>query len=285
MTENESLDKVITDALINAGVTHPPFLESAKDKIKKLAANKKDSDILSLINEWAKTEDIKNHLLATINSGGGAMGSGSNNRYVDKQSPANWDLWAYIPQCEHWQAVALSLDIEPPENSYQIKGWPSEYDRRIKITSAHIECNSLPRSKTDINKVDLTVFSTWAQSLDWSLPDKFPRVVEVKTASTASNELDHEELLSRLFDPVTVAALEKMFPANDKWKGWAERAARNGLAASRVDTAMFNPYKAAMWFSKKRITGFSLERCYRILANNLPAHSMDKKHLLIGDYD
>lgn len=183
MNENKTLDKVITEALINVEVTHPPLLELAKKKFTELANNQKDGDILTLINEWAKTKDIDNYILAPNNSGGGALGNRGNYSYVDKHSLANWDLWAYIPQCEHWKAVALSLDIEPPENSYQVKGWPSEYDRRLKITSAHIECKSLPRSKTDFNKVDLSVFNTWAQSLGWSLPDRFPHDVEVKAVT------------------------------------------------------------------------------------------------------
>lgn len=204
MKDNEALDKVITEALINVEVTHPPLLELAKKKFTGLANNQKDGDILTLINEWAKTKDIDNYILAPNNSGGGALGNRGNYSYVDKHSPANWDLWAYIPQCEHWKAVALSLDIEPPENSYQVKGWPLEYDRRLKITSAHIECKSLPRSKTDFNKVDLSVFSTWAQSLDWSLPDRFPRVVEVKKAPATPIEVDHDELR------VTSEALESL---------------------------------------------------------------------------
>ncbi len=89
--------------------------------------------------------------------------------------------------------------------------------------------------------------------------------------------------LSELFDLVAVAQLEKMFPAPGKWKKWAERAAGNGLAAARDARAMFNPYRAAMWFLKQGPEGWDMARCHRVLANNLPARSKDKAHLLIDE--
>ncbi|NBQ68738.1 MAG: hypothetical protein EBU46_07870 [Nitrosomonadaceae bacterium] len=91
---------------------------------------------------------------------------------------------------------------------------------------------------------------------------------------------DNDKILSELFDPVPVASLEKMFPADGEWKSWAERASRNGLKAAREGRAKFNPYKAALWFINKGITGWDLARCFRVLANNLPARSRDEAHLL-----
>lgn len=93
---------------------------------------------------------------------------------------------------------------------------------------------------------------------------------------------DHGETLAALFDPLPVEALEKMFPANGKWKSWAERAKRNGLIDARVKTAMFNPYRAGMWFVYKGAKEYDIARLYRTLANNLPARSLDDKHLLTG---
>ncbi len=97
-----------------------------------------------------------------------------------------------------------------------------------------------------------------------------------------NDETNHDRLLADLFDPVTVPALEKMFSTNEnKWKGWTERAARNGLKAARQDRAMFNPYLAGMWFLNKGVNGWDLARFYRVLANNLPERSLDLKHLLV----
>lgn len=92
-----------------------------------------------------------------------------------------------------------------------------------------------------------------------------------------------DNTLSELFDPVTIASLEKMFPANGQWSQWAERAARNGLKESREDRALFNPYRAALWFLQQGESGWNLARCNRVLANNLPARSRHEGSMLTGD--
>ncbi len=108
--------------------------------------------------------------------------------------------------------------------------------------------------------------------------------LEQDTAGVDLDESKHDEVLAALFDPVPVAALEKMFPATS-WKKWAERAARNGLSAARRGRGVFNPYLAADWFLKLGLTGWDRAHCNRVLAKNLPARSHDKKHLLTGDFD
>jgi len=102
--------------------------------------------------------------------------------------------------------------------------------------------------------------------------------------ATTPTEANHEKNLAVLFDLVTVAALEKTFPADGQWKNWAERASRSGLKdAAKEGRGKFNPYKAAVWFLSQGIVGWDLARCHRALVNNLPARSLDDKHLLTGD--
>lgn len=284
MKEKESLNKIVNDALLKAGVSLP-FLEAAKENLKELLDTKKEDEMLSALAEWSKTEEIKNYILAPINSGGGAKGGSTIWKQIDRKDSADWDLWAFIPHCEDWQAVALSLDIEPPEYSHRVIGWPPEYERRLKITRAHVENKNLSRSKTNINNVDLAEFGRWAKSLNWSLPDEFPHGTEVK-AATASIDIDNDELLSELFDPVTVEVLDKMFPRNGgTWSSWTEKASSNKLITARDGRGLFNPYKAAIWFVSKGESGWDLARCYRTLSNNLPARSRDKKNLLTGVFE
>lgn len=98
-------------------------------------------------------------------------------------------------------------------------------------------------------------------------------------------DVDHDEKLAALFDPLPVEALEKMFPAGGKWKSWADKAKANGLIIARVKTAMFNPYKAGVWFIRKGAEGWDDARLNRTLLNNLPARSRDESHLLTGGID
>lgn len=93
------------------------------------------------------------------------------------------------------------------------------------------------------------------------------------------------DLLARLFDPVTPAVLERMFPAGDNWREWAERAARNGLKEARQGRGLFNPYRAALWFLGQNQPSWDLARCHRILARNLPPRSQSEDYKLTGLLD
>lgn len=96
---------------------------------------------------------------------------------------------------------------------------------------------------------------------------------------------DATDSLARMFDPVTAAVLERMFPAGDKWRDWAERAARNGLKEARQGRGLFNPYHAALWFLLQGEPGWDLVRCHRVLARNLPARSQSEDYKLTGLLD
>lgn len=99
--------------------------------------------------------------------------------------------------------------------------------------------------------------------------------------------VNDDDALAALFDAVTAQALETMFPDGGKWESHTERAARNGLGeAAKENRAVFNPYRAAQWWLRKQApAGWDWARCLRRLANNLPARSLDSRHLLTGDFD
>lgn len=104
--------------------------------------------------------------------------------------------------------------------------------------------------------------------------------------ATEEVNVDCDAALAELFDPVAVPQLEAMFPDDGRWKGYAERADRNGLKeAAKVGRAKFNPYRAANWWLSRGPQSWKLERCLRVLANNLPPRSRDSKHLLTDHLD
>ena len=87
---------------------------------------------------------------------------------------ADWNHWEQMPHSHIWDIVALSLDLEPFSPAHNKHNLPPEYDKRLQITNAHIECGKLTRSKAGWDSIDMTTYGTWAQSLGWSLPEKFP---------------------------------------------------------------------------------------------------------------
>ena len=113
-------------------------------------------------------------------------------------------------------------------------------------------------------------------------PEKDAPSGPVVTPDEATDSDD--SAIAALFDPVKAAQLEAMFPDNGKWATYTERAARNGLKEAAKDgVAKFNPYRAAVWWMARGPNGWTLERCLRKLANNLPERSIDSKHLLMGE--
>lgn len=91
---------------------------------------------------------------------------------------ANWDLWADMEQAKLWEAVALSLDIEPEELSgldfRPIVGGPfdecaEDFKLRLKLATSKFH-----GAKTEIR---LSNLREWAEKLSrpWSFPDEFPR--------------------------------------------------------------------------------------------------------------
>lgn len=137
--------------------------------------------------EIEKETSGPNNTPAPVNSGGGAMGSGRRVR-KDETHMADWQLWAFMPRCEPWQAVALSLNLEPPKYDHEVRGWPADYERRLKITHAYIEASRIPGSISTPRRstpnspctVDLPLFGMWAQSQMWGLPDAFPLPLDVQ---------------------------------------------------------------------------------------------------------
>jgi hypothetical protein len=90
---------------------------------------------------------------------------------------------------------------------------------------------------------------------------------------------DADEEIAAWFDPVHVAALEKMFPAaKGQWKSWAERASDNGLIAARTTRGLFNPYLAARWFLRRGLPGWDQERVSKVLAAGLPTRSQEMRN-------
>lgn len=146
------------------------------------------------------------------------------------------------------------------------------------------------------NEVQPSDFIVWARSKSYPIPDELQIIDSMTQSLTAiQNDVpwtcatpsddDRDKTLSTLFDLVPVASLEKTFPANGKWKAWAEKAKSNGLIDARLGRAMFNPYIAGKWFVKKGANGWDDARLMRVLANNLPARSRDEKYQLTGELD
>lgn len=101
---------------------------------------------------------------------------------------ADWGKWGQMISAPLWEAVALSMDIEPEKMSpapdfrwgnYPFDDAELEYKKRITIACDHTNEGSLIATRgwggsKYHNPVKLSIFGAWARSLGWSLPKKFP---------------------------------------------------------------------------------------------------------------
>lgn len=92
-----------------------------------------------------------------------------------------WRIWANIPKVRVWEAIALSLGIEPTGvTQHKTRGadrWltePQEFKDRINVATqnaggalAIVECG---RSERVDSLIRLDQFCDWAMSIGWSLP-------------------------------------------------------------------------------------------------------------------
>ena len=99
----------------------------------------------------------------------------------------DWTLWLNLPKLKVWQAVALSLDIDPDSMKPSPHGWMSgpdgalsfipasfagdaqatEFDKRRRIAAAQLA----GRENADRAEVALRPFLDLAAGLGWPIPD------------------------------------------------------------------------------------------------------------------
>lgn len=159
-------------------------------------------------------------------------------------------------------------------------------NQKYEVIFSAIRAGDIKVTKEFLVNSLFDVNETYISKLDWinfCQKKQYKKLCELflnpsSSKNLASSPASNDDLAS-FFDPVTVAALEKMFPAQDRWKKWSERAKRNGLNKARRGRAMFNPYFAAQWFLQQNIVNYDVAKCNRILAKNLPARSKGKEDL------
>ena len=102
----------------------------------------------------------------------------------------DWELWSHKRQACLWEAVAVSLDIEPGHSANTINAGnrKTEYTRRLRLSVDDLggglrvidpspKVNNRDPAYTTI---DLFEFSWLAKKMNWDLPEQFPgRLVDI----------------------------------------------------------------------------------------------------------
>lgn len=125
---------------------------------------------------------------------------------------ADWNLWADMEQAEIWEAVALSLDIEPnslpgldfrPIVGGPFDDCPDEFKRRLKLAVSKFDGAN--------TKIRLSSLRKWAEHLTraWTFPDEFPP----KPAAT-------HESPAPAHSPATPAPVETVEQRRTRYLAW-----------------------------------------------------------------
>lgn len=94
----------------------------------------------------------------------------------------NWSKWKHIPEAELWEAVALSLDVDPDRVNHgsgydghvfwENDDFKDRLFTAIRNVDMHpgLSVTDPPRGQAEFTMVSLPGFCTWALSVEWDIP-------------------------------------------------------------------------------------------------------------------
>jgi hypothetical protein len=115
---------------------------------------------------------------------------------VEVSMAVDWSAWEKVKRVELWEAVALSLDLEPGQvkgsteasaSGHHVGGSSGTFAKRLEVARAHLGkstgLSGQAPGNAEITTVRLDQFRSWAESLTkpWTLPARFPGRVEQRS--------------------------------------------------------------------------------------------------------
>jgi hypothetical protein len=141
--------------------------------------------------------------------------------------PPDWDYWLELGTWPVWQAVCLTLNIEPHDQAargYRDQGSDSPIDRRLDIVNSHLnkgrfKVYAAPYGVADSDqKIDPSSFAAWVLQRNWpNLPKQFadfakglaPQSGAVQKPSIVSDEKQCEAWLTALLKTPAAGDISK----------------------------------------------------------------------------
>lgn len=145
-------------------------------------------------------------------------------RCVELPRPDIWKKWRYIPECQLWEAVCLSMDLEPAGFA-QANGYSefrrADYRDRLEVALANLSAEGAIRPAEECpagvgkqhSVVYLSEVSAAAIAWGWTIPDGMRELAtiahqtsnEASVSSTAHEQilgLNEQEIPSSRLEPV-----------------------------------------------------------------------------------
>ena len=115
---------------------------------------------------------------------------------IPKPIGPNWRKWSNMPTVELWEAIALTLNIEP---TYNPQGTRPDFDERMEIALQHLQKNGTLQvvERNPMLRCSLVRLIDVASCFPWEPPPEFPKplaapasmLVETKSPRTRTDNL------------------------------------------------------------------------------------------------
>jgi hypothetical protein len=150
----------------------------------------------------------------------------------------NWGKWLNVPSVKVWQAVALSLNIEPGKVQHSSESWMAgrmvfaegqEFADRLDVTTANLMCNGklkpmpIVMGEPGSCLVSLADFVSFAESVKWPVPP------ELKQLSATSSMIIWEG-----FDPDSATYPPELDIAFQAWRAATTRPSKGKTAKEQL---------------------------------------------------
>lgn len=121
-----------------------------------------------------------------------------------------WNVWLNLPEVEIWEAVALSLNIDPKRVKHSPHSWlageslfdeADDFEDRFTVATRSAGTTLVLSTVSPVNraesKVSLPGFSRWAGSLHWQMPDEMSVLADVAAIESKENASGDKALPQR----------------------------------------------------------------------------------------
>jgi len=162
---------------------------------------------------------------------------------MEKTEKPNWDKWRNMLEVVLWEAVALSLDVEPDyldsrdeilSRHRQAKQYKDENDfnDRYDVAESHMGIGKPLRPGSILPRahragISLAEFSAWAQSINWEIPQELADLARERSQSnTQSNDANKVEQKKNTTgespqyegQTISTTVTNSDFPLDTKWE-------------------------------------------------------------------
>jgi len=190
----------------------------------------------------------------------------------------DWSEWSLMPKVEVWQAVALSMNLEPhdlrrdahtpllgfgsffKQGSFASPAIEREFEKRLRILEANLEnSEQFPDAVVNYGELRLSIvalpeFSAWAVSAGWDIPGKLLGVVKKSVPQKADLSESGGQDTQQVTENTKINRTEVIscFPVkrggcDDNLKFWDDKLSRPPKWLKPAMIAIGKPGLSSLW--------------------------------------